>query len=266
MPRRLAVRAPCRHPRSRAGCSPHMSSKFDEIERLERALVVPLLHEARAGKSGDVRQVAGGDAGRQLRGEVTRAGVVHRRPAALLPWRDHRPERVLLGAGPRADDADLATDVLACEAAARGGTARWRGPRRSGPRRALAGRWCHRSSRAFAGRSGRLAPAAACSDKRCHAEQRAEPAHPAPLARHVVLLSGQPQERPSSPPKGRAQLIDRQVPCDAGGPVEPRTTSSVGSNVRCATARSAIRSSKARPAACPSSKAGRRTVVSGGSK
>ena len=237
--------------------------EIDEVERQEHAVGIPLLHQAGTGQARHVGQVAAGDGGRQRGAEVALAGVVHGHAGALEPRRHHRVEVVLLGSGPRRIDADLAADVLALEAAARCGAAC---RRRSA--RALAGGWCRGGGGTLAPGSGRFGTAAACGEHEGrHPEQRAEPEHPAPLTLHAVLLSGQPpSERLSTPPKGRAQLIDRRVPCDVGGPVEPRTTSSVGSSVRCATARSAIRSSKARPAACPSSKAGRRTVVSGGSK
>ena len=124
--------------------------EVDEVKRLERALVVPLLHQPRSGETRDVRQRARGDARGQLRGEVTRPRVIDRRPAAFFPRRDHRPERVFLGAGPRSNDRDLAADVLASEAGSSSGAAR----RCRGRRAFAAGRRCRGRSRALAGRSG----------------------------------------------------------------------------------------------------------------
>ena len=73
------------------------------------------------GQAGHVGQVAAGDGGRQRAGQVALPGVVHGHAGALEPRRHHRVEVVLLGAGPRRVDADLAADVLAGEAAGRAG-------------------------------------------------------------------------------------------------------------------------------------------------
>ena len=76
----------------------------------------------------------------------------------------------------------------------------------------------------------------------------------------VHLLHGPPHRNVPSGSRAVSLLLVRPRA------VEDRTMSSVGSRVRSGTGRPATRSSRAVPAAIPRSYAGRRTVVSGGSK
>ena len=233
--------------------------EVDEVERQEHAVGVPLLHEPRARQARHVGQVAAGDGRRQRAGEVALAGVVHRHAGAVEPRRHHRVEVVLLGAGPRRIDGHFTADVLAHEAGARAGFRR-RARLGRGPR-------CGRGRRCGAGAS--TAAGTGGGDERDRREKSGGPPPPdRPLLHECLLSRCRPERSGRAWASGcrRGRLVRPAGQARPGGAVDARTMSSVGSSVRLAADGSAMRSRRARPAACPSSKAGNRTVVRGGSK
>jgi hypothetical protein len=86
-----------------------------EVERLQGALLLELLDQARLGDGRQVRRVAALDRGAQDRRDVVAGRVVLDRDLRVLRLErvEHRLEGLLLIAGPDADDRDLAGDVLA---------------------------------------------------------------------------------------------------------------------------------------------------------
>ena len=85
------------------------------VERLDRALLGKVRHQARLADRGDVGRIPTLDRGREQRSEVVpTGGVLHGDVRIqLLEARDHCFERLLLLAGPDRHDRDLAGDVLA---------------------------------------------------------------------------------------------------------------------------------------------------------
>ena len=94
----------------------------DVVERLQRSCVRVLLHLARAGKAGQVRQHAGRDAGRQDVVDRARALVLHRGAGLVLPRFDHRQEVFLLDVGPGADHGHRRSVEVASTAPSRRAT------------------------------------------------------------------------------------------------------------------------------------------------
>ncbi len=83
----------------------------DVGERDEIAVPSVLRHRAWTGEARDVRRVAAGDLGRQLRVDVAGRGVLDLDAMLVGPRLNHRQERLLLGVGVDSEDADRAPEL-----------------------------------------------------------------------------------------------------------------------------------------------------------